>query len=472
MSRSRHPAPAWPAGLLCALLAALLLSGCGGAGKGQPAGGGANPEPEAAADAGLAPVTELTFPDGSICPVEAERVDLSRLRHDGVEEAAALLRQMPRLREVELGAEDGFSEAEAAESAESEVNEAEVGESEAETKPARADAGETGIIPGTEPKESADVAVSQRRNLTWEDVRTLQEACPDADLCYRFALFGKNFSTLDTEMDFRHVEMDDEGAAVREVLPCMTKCKLLDMDFTGVSSEKMAEIRDAWPEMKVVWRIWFGNDCSVRTDVERILASNLNHVLSDENSADLKYCTCVRFLDVGHNTLLTDFSFLSQMPDLEVAIVAITGLHDLSPLANHEKLEYLEINTCAQGMDLSPLGSCPNLEHLCATFLGDVQGWEALKNLKKLQRLWFGCYTHLPEGALEELQEALPDTVINTTNPYGDGGDWRYEGHHLHPRYALLKEQFEYSNYNNVCSSWYNDPLYYKEGEPHYRPRW
>ena len=89
-----------------------------------------------------------------------------------------------------------------------------------------------------------------------------------------------------------------------------------------------------------------------------------------------------------------------------------------------------------------------------------------------LQRLWFGRYTKLPEGGIEELQEALPNTIINTTNEYGSSGDWRYEGKHLHPRYALLREQFDYSNYTNVSSSWYNDPKYYKKGERRYRPSW
>ena len=405
------------------LTAVLLLAGCGAVTQTDAAeaevlpAGSETPEPTPT------PVTELTFPDGSVHKVQERRVDLSALAHEDVEAAAEALKQMPKLRYVDLG--------------------------------------EEGPVPEEEP---------QPRNLTWEDIRLLQETCPDADFEYRFTLFGKEFSTLDTEMNFHHVTMDDEGAAVREVLPCMTKCELLDMDFSGVDSEHMAEIRDAYPQMKVVWRIWFGSDCSVRTDVERILASNLNHGLNDSNTKDLKYCTAVRFLDVGHNTSLRDFSFLKEMPDLEVAIICITGLHDLTPLANHEKLEYLEINTCAQGMDLSPLGTCTNLEHICACYLGHVQGWEELKNLKKLQRLWLGENTHLPEGAVDELQEALPDTVINTTNPFGSSGDWRYEGKHMHPRYALLREQFDYSNYTNVSSSWYNDPMYYREGERRYRP--
>ena len=421
------------------LVLALLLCACGAEAQSQVQAAETEAETEAETTpvpvATASPIPEIVFPDGTVHKLPERRVDLSGISHEEVADTAEALRQMPKLRYVNLGEED---------------------------------------VAGQEKDGGRETESDgrQERELTWEDIRLLQDACPDTDFEYHFTLFGKKFSTLDTEMDFHHITMDDEGAAVREVLPCMTKCELLDMDFSGVSSEQMAEIRDAYPQMKVVWRIWFGSDCSVRTDVERILASNLNHVLTDGNTKDLKYCTKVRFLDVGHNTALRDFSFLEYMPDLEVAVVCITGLSDLTPLANHEKLEYLEINTCAQGLDLSPLGTCTNLEHICACFLGHVQGWEELKKLTKLQRLWFGRYTKLPEGAIEELQEALPNTIINTTNEFGSSGDWRYEGKHLHPRYALLREQFDYSNYTNVSSSWYNDPKYYKKGERRYRPSW
>ena len=368
------------------------------------------------------PDPELTFPDGSVHHATERRVDLSEIRHDEVEDWVEILTQMPDLRRVNLG-EEGTEEA--------------------------------------------------PRDFSWADLRRLQEACPHTEFRYGFTLFGKHFSTLDREMDFRHVTMEDEGAAVCGILPFMTKCRLLDMDFTGVSSERMAEIRDAYPDMKVVWRIWFGTNCSVRTDVERILASNLDHKLTDDNTRDLKYCTKVRLLDVGHNSMLTDFSFLEYMPDLEIAILGISGLRDLSPLSGCSRLEYLEINTLywGQDLDLSPLANLTNLEHLNLCRLGHVQHWEALKNLTKLQRLYFGCYTWLPDGAREELETLFPDTEINWETPTGCDDGWRFDGHGGYvPRYIKLRQQFEYSNYTNISSAWYNDPLYYKEGEPRYRP--
>lgn len=411
----------------------------------------------------------LIFPDGSQHSADTEELDLSWLCHEDVAETAELLRRMKPvtgenglpgwtgLRKIDLGS-DGMWNVEAGDPA------AEAADSAAADKPtAETPSAAGGETPGTDRDPV-------RRDLTWEDIRILQDAAPQADILYRFTLFGKALSTGDEVLDFSHVEMDDEGEAVREILSFMKKCKRLDMDFCGVSSERMQEIRDAYPEIEVVWRIWFGTDCSVRTDVERILASNLNHKLTDDNTQDLKYCTKVRFLDIGHNEHLHDFSFLEEMPELEVAVLCITGMRDLAPLANHKKLEYLEINTLREGMDLTPLGSCENLQHLNICCLGHVQGWSALKNLKKLQRLWLGDSTYLPPGGLEELQKALPDTVINTTNPYGSNGDWRYDGSYNNERYELLRQQFEYDNYANVCSSWYNDPLYYREGEERTAP--
>ena len=368
------------------------------------------------------PIPELLFPNGSTHKILERRLNCSWLMHTEVKLLIPLLQQMPKLRFVNLGEE------------------------------------------GTE---------ENPREFGWEDVRALQDACPDTDFRYGFSLFGQYFTTLDEEMNFHHVTMEDEGDAIREVLPCMKKCRLLDMDFSGVSSESMAQIRDDYPNMKVVWRIWFGTNCSVRTDVERILASNLDHKLTDDNSGDLKYCTGVRLLDIGHNELLTDFSFLHYMPELEVAILGISGMRDFWDLSDCTKLEYLELNTLywGQNPDLTPLKNLKNLEHLNLCRLGEVEHWEVLKDLTKLKRLYFGCYTHVPEGAREELEAALPNTEIDWKTPTGCDDGWRFDGHGGYAeRYALLRKQFEYSNYTNVSSAWYNDPMYYKEGEPHYRP--
>lgn len=445
--------------LLLLLASILLLCGCGVGESANDAAPEAQEIQEEEAEPTPTPIPELTFADGSVHLADETELDLSWLTHKDAADTAKLLARMPELRYVELGSEMP-EEAEADE---------EVPDDVVETEPEEAGAAEEPVPEEEEPQPP------EPRDLSWKDIRALMEAAPDADVCYRFTLFEKEFTTLDEEMNFHQVTMDDEGAAVKEVLPCMKNCKYLDMDFTGVSSEHMAEIRDAYPQMKVVWRIWFGTDCSVRTDAQRILASNLNHKLQDSNTQDLKYCTDIRLLDIGHNGMLEDYSFLEYMPDLEVAILGITGLKDLTPISGCTKLEYLELNTLynGQNLDLEPLKNLTNLEHLNLCRLGYVQHWEVLKNLTKLKRLFFGCNTWLPEGAREELEAALPNTEFNWTTDTGCDDEWRYVGNHgaYVERYALLREQFEYEDYPYVCSSWYNDPLYFKEGTSKYDPR-
>ena len=91
----------------------------------------------------------------------------------------------------------------------------------------------------------------------------------------------------------------------------MKHCRYLDMDSCGVPSEEMAKIRDAYPEMDVVWRIWFGYNFSCRTDIELMVNSYNAEGMTDELTKDLKYCTKVKRLDMGHNLDLHDWSFLS-----------------------------------------------------------------------------------------------------------------------------------------------------------------
>ena len=406
-----------------------------------------DPEPSPEPSPEPTPVTELLFPDGSTHTPEETELDLSWLRHREVPEAAELLRQMPELRHVELGADNARSAEEA-------------------NILASQEAAATGQ-PKPTPLPSPDK--SQPERLTWADIRLLQESAPQAEFYYRFRFYGRDFSLQDETMDLNHRTMTDEGAGVREILPCMKHLNYLDMDFCGVSDEAMAAIRADYPQVEVVWRIWFGKDdkLSVRTDTERILASDGGmHV--EENISGLQYCTKVKYLDLGHMPDLEDWSFLGCMPDLRVVIITLGGFtgDDLAGLANCPHLEYLEM--CSRSirgdpLDLSFLAELHELRHLNICANHEVVGYEALANLTGLERLWIGTRTYIPADYIEYLREALPDTDINDTTAIGDGPEWRFTDssqRHLHPRYAQLREEFDYDHYDKVCSLYWNDPLY------------
>ena len=269
-------------------------------------------------------------------------------------------------------------------------------------------------------------------------------------------------------MDLNHRPMDDEGAAVGEILPCMQRCRRLDMDSCGVSNEAMARIRDANPDVEVVWRIWFGAGdlLSVRTDVERILASKEDFHLEKGDISGLQYCTKVKYLDLGHMRYLQDWSFLGSMPELEVLIISLGDFEDLSFLSNCPHLEYLEMGCRSRpsfSLDLRFLADLKELKHLNITRLGPVKGWEVLEGMTQLERLWIGGRTYIPQAELQKLPQLLPDTQVELDPEAGIDGHWRYlDGVSVpNARYALLREQMDYARYNQVCAWYWNDPLYY-----------
>ena len=148
----------------------------------------------AAAFADAEEARSIRFPNGSSHYSYEINVDLSDLTHSDVPAAIELLKEFPQLHRVDLGQGPANSKEEA--------------------------------------------------RLSWADIHAMQSAFPEVEFLYRFRFLGYDFTTLDTAFDLNHLKMNDEGAAVREILPCMQNCKLLDMDFCGVSSEAMEQIRD------------------------------------------------------------------------------------------------------------------------------------------------------------------------------------------------------------------------------------
>ena len=354
----------------------------------------------------------ITLPDGSTVDSSVRNLDFSAMNGEQIGSAAESLRFLPEIESIELGTE--------------------------------------------------------RDGLAWEDIGLLQQSCPEAKLNYIFWLYGKEMDINNTQINLSHVPVDDEGEYIKQVMAYMPDLSYVDMDSCGVSNEDMAAIRDAYPGVKVIWRVWFGDGdvYSVRTDVERILASTPSKgEVFPGNCEALQYCTEVKYLDLGHNTNLTDISFIGSMTKLEVAVLAMANWSDASPLANCPNLEYLEMQTtlCT---DLSPLSELKNLRHLNIAYIHDLNDISPLYGLTGLERLWIGCINPVPAEQVAQMQAAAPNCEINT-EVYIDptGGRWRYVDYNelayffiLHPRYELLREQF--GNYAPDAFSYYwNDPL-------------
>ena len=256
-------------------------------------------------------------------------------------------------------------------------------------------------------------------DLTWEDIGLIEAAIPNARVDYTFSLWGKTLNLSDEMLDFNHISMDDRGAAVRQIMPYMTNCKVLDMDFCGVSNEDMAVIRDENPNVDVVRRIWFGSNYSVRTNVTCILASKPSKggTLYDDVGEQLKYCTKVRYLDLGHNSDILHFDFVRSMPELEVAVISMTGISDLTPFSSCSHLKWLEAGNCRLS-DLSPLAACKELRHLNVGTNSGVNDISPLYDLE-LRRLWLGVGDPVPAEQVNQMRALHPKCEVNTTVPTG-----------------------------------------------------
>lgn len=282
--------------------------------------------------------------------------------------------------------------------------------------------------------------------LAVNDVAKLTQACPGAAYDYNFELFGQQVSASADRLEYVDTDIGNEGIEqIREVLPVMTRLSYLRLDKCGVDNEVMAQLRDDFPDIKVVWRVYFSGDgYNCLTDTEKIWATG---TVTDGFTEPLKYCTDVKYLDLGHNCI-THIDFINYMPKLQVAILAISWVEDISPLANCPDLEYLEIFS-SRVTDISPLASCTNLEHLNMGNLADVKDISPLYGLTKLKRLYC-TMSDIPEEQQAKIQELIPgcEFQFGWIDP-ADKGPWRYdENGDRVERYELLAQQIGYDTFD------------------------
>lgn len=367
------------------------------------------------------PDAEFSFSaviDGKVFDGEAESLDLRSARHEDVQALSVVLSCMNRLRSVELGAESA------------------------------------GSIP-------------------WKDIKLLKDQCRNVQFHYSFNLYGQALD-LDTErLDFRGTQITDNGDTLYAVLSCMNHCTYLDMDSTGVSNESMEKMCEIFPDMKIVWRVWFGELYSVRTDETRILASKPSVGGMIRDASVLKYCTEVKYLDLGHNDELADLSFIEHMPKLEVLIIAMTAITDISPVRSCPELDYVELNS-TNIADISPLSACGKLHHLNIAGCPNIKDISPLYGLGGLERLWIGRDTPVPAEQVTRMKTQVPGCKINTTAEDPHGEAWRFTDYdpeipkyYWVPRYELLREQLGY-NYQEYSFYWL-DPLCDLEAPVEYR---
>ena len=311
-------------------------------------------------------------------------------------------------------------------------------------------------------------------DLPLSSAKKLKDAAPQAAFNFSFQFFGKTISTTAERVELVNVMIGDEYEQdIRDALTVLTDCSYFLLDNCGLSNEVLAKIRDDFPETEVVWRVFQTNkNRSWLTDTEVLRAV---YGVDDTNSGVFKYCTKVKYLDFGHNETMHDLSFLSYMPDLEIAILSGSEISDLTPLSGLKKLEFLELGWCGWLKDISPLATCEGLKYLnlSHTKVANVTSLEGL-NLEMLHYVNSGNRASMTEANWKTIKAMFPNCWItyeplkdNNANPYGKG--WRYnEDNTYTAAYKKVRDVFNYdavddainngSSSNNTTTTTPNNP--------------
>ena len=271
--------------------------------------------------------------------------------------------------------------------------------------------------------------VSLSSALSFADVDKLQTAAPHITFDYSFTLFGKTISTADEEVIYEKHSIGNDGEAqLREALTIMEKCKRFVLDDCGFDYEVLAKVRDDFRAAgpKVVWRIRFGvgDRYTTVTDDDTIRAV---YNVTNDTCGPMKYLEDVKYMDLGHNEYLTDFSFVGYMPQLEVLIGSGSAVQDLSGIENCKKLTWLELASCHKLEDISPLAGCEGLKYLNISYT-------KVTDLEPLDPLPLERFVYLkPKVSAKEQETFLAihpkgeciTVFYGYSQPYGYG--WRYD---------------------------------------------
>ena len=300
-----------------------------------------------------------------------------------------------------------------------------------------------------------DVTLSS--SLSFEDVDTLQNAVPHVRFHYTFNLLGRTVSTGDDEIIYKNLSLgDSDEAEIRKALKILDHTSRFVLDNCGFSNETLAKLREDFRGgPKVIWRVYFGTQgrYNTLTDDDTIRAV---YNVTDDTCGPMKYLEDVKYMDLGHNEYLTDFSFVGYMPELEVLIGSGSAVRDLSGIENCKKLTWLELASCLKLENIEPLAGCEGLKYLNISYT-------KVKSLEPLDGLKLERFVYLnPKASTKEQNTFLtihPKAECITvfygySQPYGYG--WRYDdnGKTMFWYYKdVIREVFEYDKADKILKA-------------------
>lgn len=255
-----------------------------------------------------------------------------------------------------------------------------------------------------------------------EEVNRLREAYPAVQWAWEVQICGNTYPVDVTEIDLSGNQIEDLAQLEAQIayLPQLQKVRMCDC---GISNEEMDALNRRYENISFVWNVTLGPYITVPTDLQafNVFLYKYQYYLDDEAAYNLRYCTEMVCLDLGHQKI-TNCDFVAYMPNLKYLVLADTDVSDLTPLTGLKNLLWLEIFLCPIE-DISPLTTVTSLEDLNLGYT-PYEDDTALRQMTWLKRLWWS-HCRLSMDEREVLRAALPNTEIVTNQPSSTGGTWR-----------------------------------------------
>ena len=271
-----------------------------------------------------------------------------------------------------------------------------------------------------------------------ETLVSLRQQYPEASITWEVELAGQMYPDTTTEVDLSQLVVEDL-AQVERAMAYFPDAEILTLGLCGIDNpdwgnskmdgkvavshidnEEIAAFRDRVQEQyKVVWTIRLGPHIALRTDADNFMPNHFGvGRLPDDYAHNLRYCTDMVCLDLGHMTV-THIDFVQYMPKLKYLILAWTNVKYIEPIRNCKELIFIELDNSAI-RDIAPLADCPKLEDLnignAWPQVDGILGMTWLKNVFMIRGSRSDAW---------KISQAIPGARVVTNGYATVGGGWR-----------------------------------------------
>lgn len=248
--------------------------------------------------------------------------------------------------------------------------------------------------------------------LSGRELAELHRQYPDVFFLADVTLFDRTFSTDAEEVDLSGNPVENV-AELEALLDCFPNLTYVDMCGCGVDNEIMDALNRRHEDVSFVWTVKLGWK-EVRTDIRWFMPFKFSMYEStnDETIANLRYCTELEVVDIGHMPV-TNCDWAEPLMKLKYLIIGDGPMANIDGLKDHTKLIYLELFKVPV-KDYTPLLSCTGLEDLNISYTYGDPG--IIAQMTWLKNLWWQnpwtLHWQYQEG-WDHLKENMPGVNIS-----------------------------------------------------------